>query len=316
MKICPVQFLSPVFVALLFSLIGCNPSLKEPTSEEVPHLRVEEVPAPGSNQARFPRLATGSTVDNQLYLSWIEEGSEPSIQLAVYRSGTDRWQPLPPPVQDSALLVNWADFPQLAVNGQGGLTLQYLKTADPSEPYAYHVWQTHLEANAASWSPSYRLHSDTSLTEHGFISSALLSRDSLASIWLDGRKYASSASHDHHSGEGTGEMTLYFRTSALSGQLGTPQEIDGRTCDCCNTALAALPAGGLIAAYRDRSREEVRDIYYTRYQNRQWTEPQPIAQDNWQVYGCPVNGPALASYKEKVALAWYTGAGGDGCSYA
>ena len=32
--------------------------------------------------------------------------------------------------------------------------------------------------------------------------------------------------------------------------------------------------------------------------------PRPIHNDNWQIAGCPVNGPSVAAMKERVAVAW------------
>jgi hypothetical protein len=32
--------------------------------------------------------------------------------------------------------------------------------------------------------------------------------------------------------------------------------------------------------------------------------------DGWQIEGCPVNGPAIAAAGERVAVAWFTAAGG------
>ncbi len=84
-------------------------------------------------------------------------------------------------------------------------------------------------------------------------------------------------------------------------------EIDERVCECCQTS-AALTSEGPIAVYRDRSPTEVRDIYMVRQVNGSWTKPQPVFADNWEINGCPVNGPAVAADGSRVAVAWFTGA--------
>jgi hypothetical protein len=63
-----------------------------------------------------------------------------------------------------------------------------------------------------------------------------------------------------------------------------------------------------MAVYRDRSQNEVRDIYIVRQVNGTWTTPQPVFADNWQINGCPVNGPAIVADGNKVAIAWFTAA--------
>lgn len=44
----------------------------------------------------------------------------------------------------------------------------------------------------------------------------------------------------------------------------------------------------------------------TRYVDGQWTEPSPVHADNWQIAGCPVNGPSVSARDEQVAVAWFT----------
>jgi hypothetical protein len=70
--------------------------------------------------------------------------------------------------------------------------------------------------------------------------------------------------------------------------------------------MAATTPGGLIAAYRDRSDKEVRDIAVTRFANGKWSPPQIISNDGWEIDGCPINGPAVSSNGQNVAVAWFT----------
>ncbi|NNL81667.1 MAG: exo-alpha-sialidase, partial [Flavobacteriaceae bacterium] len=81
--------------------------------------------------------------------------------------------------------------------------------------------------------------------------------------------------------------------------------IDERVCDCCQTAMA-MTSNGPIIVYRDRSETEIRDIYYSRFIDGKWTEPKAIYDDNWEIPGCPVNGPAVASNGKNIAVAWFS----------
>ena len=40
----------------------------------------------------------------------------------------------------------------------------------------------------------------------------------------------------------------------------------------------------------------------------QWTAPVPIYEDNWTIAACPVNGPAITTADDAVAVAWFTAA--------
>ncbi len=86
--------------------------------------------------------------------------------------------------------------------------------------------------------------------------------------------------------------------------------IDERVCDCCQTDVA-VSASGPVVVYRDRSPEEVRDIYVTRLVDGQWTEGVPVHRDGWVIPACPVNGPAVAARGDELAVAWFTGAGDE-----
>jgi hypothetical protein len=63
--------------------------------------------------------------------------------------------------------------------------------------------------------------------------------------------------------------------------------------------------------YRDRTEDEVRDIYFARRDGDGWTQGRPVHDDGWVIGGCPVNGPAMDAAGEDVVVAWFTGAQDD-----
>jgi hypothetical protein len=83
------------------------------------------------------------------------------------------------------------------------------------------------------------------------------------------------------------------------------EAVDRRVCDCCPTASAVTTDGPLLA-YRNRSADEVRDIYVSRFTGDAWTVPALVHADGWTINGCPVNGPALSANARLVAIAWFT----------
>src|SRR5262249_17811926 len=103
------------------------------------------------------------------------------------------------------------------------------------------------------------------------------------------------------------EMSLMSARIGLDGKLGKEVLLDDRVCECCQTAAAATP-DGMAVVYRDRSEKEVRDISIVRLMNGNWSEPQPLSKDGWEIKGCPVNGPAISSAGQNVAVAWFTAA--------
>ncbi|HEX7024975.1 MAG TPA: hypothetical protein VF187_09165, partial [Gemmatimonadales bacterium] len=141
-------------------------------------------------------------------------------------------------------------------------------------------------------------------TEHGFV--AMLPRHAGGAdlVWLDGRQTLDSAAPGGH-----GPMALMAGSITSDGRVGTDVMVDARVCDCCQTALART-SEGLIAVYRDRSEEEVRDISAVRQVNGRWTTPVRVGADGWVYRACPVNGPSVSAAARRVAVAWYTA--GDG----
>jgi hypothetical protein len=103
-------------------------------------------------------------------------------------------------------------------------------------------------------------------------------------------------------------MTLRYAAIDADGKLSDEAQLDERVCECCQTS-AAMTSEGAIAVYRDRSASEVRDIYSVRQINGRWSAPQAVQADNWEITGCPVNGPSVAADGRRAVVAWFTGKG-------
>jgi len=99
-------------------------------------------------------------------------------------------------------------------------------------------------------------------------------------------------------------MTLRSALVA-NGKVEPEQLVDPRVCDCCQTSVART-SDGVIVAYRDRSDTEVRDIAVSRFRAGRWSAPALVHADDWQINGCPVNGPAVAASGDEVAVAWFS----------
>ncbi len=68
----------------------------------------------------------------------------------------------------------------------------------------------------------------------------------------------------------------------------------------------AITSEGPVAVYRDRTTEEIRDIYVTRYANGKWLPGKPVGDDGWNIPGCPVNGPVIQANGSLVSVAWFS----------
>jgi hypothetical protein len=133
------------------------------------------------------------------------------------------------------------------------------------------------------------------MTQHGFATLFPIADGGTGVIWLDGR-----ATHGEE-----GDMQLRSALFDKTHKSQSDSLIDSRVCECCSTSVA-LTADGPIAAYRDRSPGEIRDIYVVRLVAGKWSMPTPVRRDNFKIEACPINGPSVAASGKDVAVAWFT----------
>ena len=253
---------------------------------------------PGSAEPYLTTTASGG-----LLATWFEPraGELKALRIAERRNGA--WTTPVTVAERPGFFVNWADFPSVTETSDGRWVVHWLeKTATKS--YAYHVYLSMSADRGASWSAPVTPHSDRSPPEHGFVAMLPAADGGVDLIWLDGRQTADTARHGGH-----GPMALAGGSLSRTGKPLPDAILDARVCDCCQTALART-ADGLIAVYRDRSDDEVRDIASVRRINGRWTAPVRVAPDGWTYKACPVNGPAVAANGRQVAVAWFTSADG------
>jgi len=236
---------------------------------------------------------------DHLFLSWVTtKDSITSLFFSEYVE--DTWLAPIKITSGTDWFVNWADFPKVAKNGKN-LLANYLKMSDTTT-YAYDIFVIQKQ-DKNEWFSPFKIHSDTTKTEHGFVSMLPFGEESFFITWLDGRN----TKIENHGHEGGGAMTLRGAILSKDGILSEEQELDNRICDCCQTT-AAITKNGPVVLYRDRSETEIRDIYIVRNVDGKWTEPKAIYNDNWEIFGCPVNGPSVAAVENTLAAAWFTGA--------
>ena len=263
----------------------------------------DTLPSPTAPGATTPNLVVAP--DGKVYMSWLEPAdSGYALRFAVLDGRT--WSAPKTIRKGRDFFVNWADFSSMEILDGGRLAAHWLQR-NGTTTYAYGVKVSQSTDGGATWSTPVTPHRDSSPNEHGFVA-LWRDRNQLGAAWLDGRKFKP-ANHDAPGGHGpsTNEMMLVSTTLDARGRLGTEVVLDERTCDCCQNS-AAMTSEGPIVAYRNRSPDEIRDIYVTRRVNGKWTPGAAVHDDNWKIAACPVNGPNVDARGKRVALAWFTAA--------
>lgn len=261
--------------------------------------RPRDWPLPTSEGAAQPDLITAP--DGSLLLSWIEPAGEGRHALRFARHADGAWSEPRTIATGGDWFVNWADTPHIAATADGALWAHWLQKS-AAATYAYDVALSRSGDSGATWSEPVLVNDDGTPTEHGFVSLWPDRDDGVAIAWLDGREMQPEAGH------GEGMMTL--RTARFDAALARSdeRELDASVCDCCQTDSAATDRGRLLV-YRDRSADEIRDIYVTREGSEGWTAPQRVHADDWTMPACPVNGPAVDASGNGAIVGWYTAAG-------
>jgi hypothetical protein len=120
----------------------------------------------------------------------------------------------------------------------------------------------------------------------------------------------------HHDGTIT-QHAMSLRFASFDGQWKQRADaaIDTKVCDCCTTSVAITPDGP-VTVYRDRTDDEIRDIYVSRLEGGKWTPGVAVHDDGWKINACPVNGPAVSAVGRNVAVAWFTTLNDEGRAFA
>ncbi len=270
---------------------GCTDNAAPPLTLTVAEL--ESPAGPGSGEPRLSEGAYGTI------LSWLERSSEGGHDLRVARMDGSTWGGVHTVAHSERFFVNWADFPSVSEAADGALYAHWLARGDEGG-YDYGVRIARSTDGGVSWGEPWTPHDDDSPTEHGFVST-VRSGDRLGFTWLDGRAYA----EDVGGSPATQEMSLRYREVGPGGEPGPEMLVDARVCDCCQTS-SAMASGGPVVVYRDRTEDEIRDIYIARMVDGVWTEGRAVSDDGWHIAGCPVNGPAVVADGQNVVVAWFT----------
>ena len=285
-------------LAIALTFIGCKQEAKQETKQDIPEAKVSVVQAmvsPAGESSSLPHLMSNKDV---ALLSWVETSGD-TLHTMYYAELVDgAWQEPHAILSGSDWFVNWADYPMITENN-GSLWSHILKKSTAGT-YSYDIKMNVKPKGATEWKTDIPLHTDSTPTEHGFVSVEPYN-DNFFVNWLDGRN-----TEENEVGE-RGAMTLRAGVVSTTGRMLQEYELDTRTCDCCQTA-SVITDNGPIVVYRDRSEEEIRDIGIVRLVDGNWTAPKVIHEDNWQIKGCPVNGPKVAALGNEVVVSWFTGA--------
>lgn len=276
-----------LFIILVTIGLGCS----APQEQEENTNGIANIATPAGENSEEATFFT--TKDGNMGLSWLEEKDKVvSLNFSVHKNND--WTEPKTLVFGKDILANWADFPGIQTNGNHWVAW-FLQMNNP-DTFAYDAMVIQSSDEGETWSAPQRLHSDSTLTEHGFVS-AVVAKNGFQLMWLDGRL-------------ATEDSPIFTVRSAylnFDGHISNRKILDDNTCTCCQTFMLNTGNDNFIALYRDRTNEEIRDIAGVKFNNEGRLEkPQILFNDEWHIPGCPVNGPRSVMNGDEIGVAWFT----------
>ena len=288
-----LDLLTIILLCLACIVAGCG---RGPAAD-ADHYAIKLLQTPSAQGSMAPNLASGP--EGTVVLSWIEpQGDGDALRFAIFDD--QAWRDTRTVVSGDNWFANWADFPSVVPISKSRWAAHWLVRREAGG-YAYDIQAAISDDAGISWSEPFTPHTDGTDTEHGFVTH-FPDGDGVGMIWLDGRKMVNEYDENDVGASG---MTL--RAATFGGGHATDGEtlVDDLICDCCQTDVA-LTSVGPVAVYRDRTVDEIRDIYLTRFVDGAWQPGKPVGADSWEIPGCPVNGPVIQAQGSNLAVAWFS----------
>lgn len=293
--------LIPIIFSGILLLVSCKNEAKKEASTQPGMASTTEIISllknPTTDNSAYPRLFGN---DKKLFMSWVEERDSISLLYFSTLENGDWTEPIEVN-SGNDWFINIADFPIIAENN-GNILINHLQNpVNAKDNYDVKINVFSWETN--KWKKNILLHNDGTASEHGFVSAVPYGESSFYVIWLDGRNtIVKTAGHDTPGGP---PMSLRGRVVHADGTMEPSVELDDRVCDCCQTSMVSID-NAPVFVYRDRTDAEVRDIARIGFYHDSFSQPKTVYNDDWKISGCPVSGPAIAAYKNNVAVAWFT----------
>jgi hypothetical protein len=289
-------------VGALAVLTSQSPSSAALADRDWP-LTIEPVTTPAADSSSAPQLTTEG---ERAIVSWMERAAPRSLFRFSERTASG-WSAPRTAASGNDLVVNAADVPSVRPLGDGTLAAAWMLANSP-DPEAYDLRLAFSRDRGATWTTPVSPHHDRTETQHGFATLFQAPGAGLGLVWLDGRATNPKLAHP------SDNMSLRAAVFSKAGRQLQEMPIDTRVCDCCPTSVAVTSEGPIVA-YRNRSEQEVRDIYVSRLTAGRWSTPVPVHADGWRIDACPVNGPSVSARNRDVVVAWFAALNNEGKAY-
>ncbi len=266
---------------------------------------IKTMDLPSAAGAMSPRLDSDGS---RLLLSWLEPYKDAKAtlngtasQFKWSRLENNTWSEPVTVISTTRMFTNSADIPSVVASHDGSYYAHWLEKSS-TKRYGYDVQLASAQGNHHSFKSLGKIWNRSNSVRNGYdgFVSMIPGQKGIRAFWIDGRLY----------NEKAGEP-MRLMTAEISDSVNKETVLDDDICSCCDTTAVNTSAGPVVF-YRGRTKEEIRDILTVRLTDKGWSSPTPIADDNWHIAGCAVNGPKADAIGNHIAVSWFTGAKGKG----
>ena len=205
--------------------------------------------------------------------------------------------------------------PRVAITGSGStraLTVLWSKRNEgPQRSRNDSIRLARSTDGGRTFSPARFAHAPALSGARGWESLAAGPDGRVHAVWLDGRDAGRKMAEAARSGvphEGQPPQDVYHGTVGSDGRI-TEAVIATGVCFCCKTAVAVDARGSVYAAWRHIFPGSMRDIAFAKSSEggRRFDPFVRVSNDNWQLNGCPEDGPTIAiDDTGLIHIAWST----------
>lgn len=256
-----------------------------------------------------PAAAPYLTKDNmgRPVISWIEEEDQNMMYYAILnKNGSFFKEPTPIP-PSKGLNIHHEMMPKIVFRPHGEIIAVWpVDNKTPENKYGGLIYYAQSFDGGETWTNPIPISTDEASNDQRYFDLAVLKDGNAAIIWLDNRS--------EHKTEGS---TLFYASTEGKDGFKNEKIIGRSTCQCCRTDIHVDSHGYINVVYRNIFNKKVRDMAYvmSRDGGHNFSDPERISFDNWEISGCPHTGPTMTSNKNGLHFYWYTMGGGEGVYY-
>jgi hypothetical protein len=242
------------------------------------------------------------------------------VFVAISRDGGRRFEP---PVRvneiEGEARLGGELPPRIALVPRSGRDVPEIVVAYGSKTTSTAIKIARSADGGRTFTPARALQAPNAAGDRGWHALTIDAAGAAHVLWLDhrGMATAKAETHEHHEAAAMDGAAMAQRSGlyyAKDEDAPRERELLTGVCYCCKVAMTTGRDGALVAAWRHVYPGNIRDIAFTlsRDGGRTFDPPQRVSADDWQLAGCPDDGPALAVDGEgTIHAVWPTVLGGE-----